>query len=323
MNKDNIFGLISDAMSISYQRYNIKNSKSNNTSLFEYDREFIQLQPNNRLIGFKLNNIKFNMIACPISRVRYEDSIARPHKKKENDREYLIGETEVTQGLFLSVMGYNPSIFNSGFSGKNKEGIYYNIEYSREDNLLMPVHNINVYEALFFCNKLSSELGFLPYYDIIIHDYFVGYDKLTRVKTATVHLNGGDGFRLPTDLEWHLAAEAGTDNVVSGFDIKNDEEAKNSAWLRYNSNGASHKVAQKKPNEWGIYDMTGNLFEMCQDASSTSDGFEPLLKSSSFITQDLKNQKNNHFQPTKPEDVSNRIGFRLAKYYSCLSETKK
>ena len=81
---------------------------------------------------------------------------------------------------------------------------------------------------------------------------------IERLNTAT-----GKAFRLPTEAEWAYAAKGGQRS--KNFLYSGSNNIDEVAWYAGNANKRSHRVATKKPNELGLYDMTGNLWEFCQD----------------------------------------------------------
>ncbi len=123
---------------------------------------------------------------------------------------YYIGETEVTQALWETVMGKNRSKWKG---------------------VSLPVEKVSWKDCQEFVEKLNT---------------------LT-----------GKRFRLPTEAEWEYAARGG--NKSKGYKYSGSNFIDDVAWYADNSGNKTHVVKTKLPNELGIYDMTGNVQEWCQD----------------------------------------------------------
>jgi formylglycine-generating enzyme required for sulfatase activity len=83
----------------------------------------------------------------------------------------------------------------------------------------------------------------------------------------------GKAVRLPTEAQWEYACRAGSTTRRYYGDDPGDTQLVEYAWCATNSDGAgTHSVGQKKPNAWGLYDMYGNVFQLCSDWSAPYEG---------------------------------------------------
>jgi len=145
---------------------------------------------------------------------------------------FSIAKTEVTQGLYREVMG----------------------SVAKEDSLGddYPVFNVSWYDAARFCNAFSKLVGL---------DTAYVYDSVDN-GGALVNLSvdyGVVSVRLPTEIEWEIAASAGTSST---YYWGNDEASK---YAYYAQTKGPMMVAQYRPNAYELYDMAGNVAEWVND----------------------------------------------------------
>ena len=131
----------------------------------------------------------------------------------------------------------------------------------------------------------------------------------------------GMKFRLPSEAEWEFAARGGVKG--SGYQYAGSNNAEEAAWCTLNTSNCSHPVGQKKPNELGLYDMSGNVWEWCQDwfaeysevaktnPTGPSSGILRILRGGSWLSAERSCRvSNRHY--SAPTDKDNNIGIRLA-----------
>ena len=154
---------------------------------------------------------------------------------------------QVTQAIWTEIMGNNPSTFK----GENK-----------------PVETISWWDTLEFCNKLSEKYGLIPVYNI---DKKRGVLTINQIDGEISFPDKADfskteGFRLPTEIEWEWFAIGGK---LSNKDEKilDTNKMEVEAWYYKNSGGRTNNVGLKKPNQLGIYDCIGNVWEWCYDTT--------------------------------------------------------
>ena len=203
----------------------------------------------------------------------------------ELTRSFWLMTTAVTQSQYRAVTGENPS----GFKGDD-----------------LPVERVSWLDAVKYANALSEREGLTPCYEV------VG----TRVTWAAGL--SCTGYRLPTEAEWEYAARGGEGYVYSGSATLSDV-----AWYGANSGGKTHAVGGKAPNAYGLYDMSGNVWERVWDGygSTLPGGRDPLgaaagservIRGGSwdYPALHLRVASRNGYYPA---DRSARLGFRLAR----------
>jgi formylglycine-generating enzyme required for sulfatase activity len=145
---------------------------------------------------------------------------------------------------------------------------------------------------------------------------------LTQQEQSAGHLPAGYQYRLPTEAEWEYAARGGSTNRFFFGADRTYTLLLNYAWIETNSLGSTHEVGGKQPNPWGIYDMSGNVWEWCADwygpyvggtltdPSGPATGTDKVMRGGSwrFAGGDARPAARN-FNP--PDFASDGIGFRV------------
>ena len=159
-----------------------------------------------------------------------------PLHKVQITKPFYLGKYEVTQQEYQRVMGENPSWFSSTGGGKDA--------VKGKDTSRFPVETVSWDDAVEFCRKLSA---------------------LPAEKAA------GRSYRLPTEAEWEYACRAGTTTPFHFGSSLNGKEANCDGNYPYGTEtkgpslGRTTARGSYQPNDFGLYDMHGNVWEWCQD----------------------------------------------------------
>ncbi len=262
------------------------------TILNTSNRIFVNGDKETNVVSQKNKIVAFNMVYCGI-----EKNNGVPLMKKD----FFIGETEVTQELYELVMGKNPSYF----CDKNSFGTQFGYQKKIGDTSKHPIEDVDWYKAVIFCNNLSKLQGLEECYQISNEIVWIEFG-IKSMSANVVFDSEKNGYRLPTSLEWEYAAKARTKNRFAGTnDVKNLEEY---AWFGEEwAKGSTHPVATKKPNEWGLYDMSGNVKEWCNDGSD----WHRRIQSNSYKA--FEGEMNLEWKSSIATRGDREIGFRIVK----------
>lgn len=223
----------------------------------------------------------FLMGALPSDRMAGYDE--KPQRKVVIDHDFWIGKHPVTQKLYKAVTGDNPS------------------EFKGDD---LPVEKVSWTDAILFCNMLSEKQGLEKVYQtppsLTLWTHWEHCNEFAQQISVNWSANG---YRLPTEEEWEYCGRGKDKYIYAG---SNDLDAV--GWYRDNSGKRTHRVGLKKPNCFGLHDMSGNVWEWCWSLSNVPS--HRIFRGGSW----LYNAKNARLSRRYGDFPGNRVftlGFRI------------
>lgn len=210
---------------------------------------------------------------------------------KISGKDFEISKFPVTQIQYQEIIGIDPSSFRNT----------HNVSCFNAISTNSPVENVSWFNAIEFCNVLSRRDSLGVVYEGKLERGYAGRFEVDLNK---------NGYRLPTEVEWKCACG------------KVPEDLDKFAWYNENSDKTTHPVGLKRHNEYGLYDMFGNVWEWSNDKEGTSKitwaWGNGELGRNQFIQGSCWDSDNSGIQGEYRNSVgpiarSNRLGFRLAR----------
>ena len=289
------------------------------------DNNYIGLSPVTTSLAFGSHTIKAERDGKTVSK-NIEVSHVETHGRVSSDKEeYMLAfssKTITVNGVSFTMIKVEGGTFSMGATSEQD---------SKADSDEKPVHSVTLsdyyigetevtqelWEAVMGSNPSNFKGSQKPVENVSWNECKKFITKLNRLTSKN--------FRLPTEAEWEYAARGGNESI--GYKYSGSNTIGNVAWYDGNSGQATHNVKTKSPNELGIYDMSGNVGEWCEDwygnyrrrsqtnPTGPSSGSYRVIRGGSWISRAARQCRVSRRSNRIPGSRSDYLGLRL-----CLSQ---
>jgi len=221
--------------------------------------------------------------------------------------DFIMSATQVTQAEYKKIAGVNPTL--------------------HPGNEQRPIDNVSWFDAVLYCNALSKRDGLDAVYAYSDVKKNPTNNQVTDLPGLALDIKK-NGYRLLTSAEYEFVQRAGTTTTWFFADSDADQKnATNYAWCEVNATDKhTHPVGQLKPNKFGVYDITGNLWMWCNDwyvdapypatpqvdQTGPASGRDRIARGGAF-KNDINHERSAYHWQWAPQDHNYEVGFRIAR----------